>query len=211
MSRGGLCFVNGLEQAAAQDLDRLVVFGGIQQRRLACGHALGFRHAIGDELVLFVVGVARAAILADRQGIDQGGARSALNRLEQRGQEGGQLIAGAGKVAYLAQINGQFVQQDQRRFAAEQFPQRFGTGRHVPFVADANPCVAVLAGKGVGDFAPGRMRQHAVAHGPAVGRVGVLAIKGGKAHFAARQQGGIDEFPDVGNALETSGGMSQCD
>ena len=76
---GRLFFVDGLEQAAAQDLNRLVVFGGIQQRRLARGDALGFRHPVGDELVLFVVGVTCPAVLADRQRIDQGGTGERLS------------------------------------------------------------------------------------------------------------------------------------
>ena len=60
-----------LEQSPAQDLDRLVLLGGVQERRLARGNALRFRHLIGDELVLFGIGVGGAAVLADRQGIDQ--------------------------------------------------------------------------------------------------------------------------------------------
>ena len=123
----------------------------------------------------------------------------------------GQLIVGAGEVAYLAQIDGQFIQQNQRRFAAEQLPQRFGAGCDVVFVTDADPCVTVLAGEGMGDLAPGRMGQHAVPHGPAVGRVGILAIEGGNAHAAVREQGRSDEFRDAGNALRASDGMGQRD
>ena len=86
-------------------MNRLVFLGGIQQRRLARGNALRFRHVVGDELVFFVVGVGRPAILSDRQRVDQDGVGCAFDGLEQRGQECRQLIASVLELAHLAQVN----------------------------------------------------------------------------------------------------------
>ena len=67
--------VDSLEQAAAKNLHRLVVLGRVQQGRLACRDALRLGHLIGDELVLGRVGVARLAVLAHGEGIDERGMR----------------------------------------------------------------------------------------------------------------------------------------
>ncbi len=120
------------------------------------------------------------------------------------------MIPGASKVVYLAQVDGQLIEQDQRRLAAEQLPQRLGPGGDVAFVAGADPRVTGLAGKGVSDLAPRRVGQHPVSHAPAVGRIRVLAVEGGNAHAAVREQGRSDEFCDVRNTLQTSGDVSQC-
>ena len=195
--RGKRSAVDGLEQAPEQYLDGLVLFGGVEQGGLARGHALRLRHPVADELVLLAVGVGGAAILANRQGVDQRRVRRAFHRLEQRGQERGQLIAGGVKALHLAQIDRQLVEQDQGRLSTEQLAQGFGTGRDALLVAPANPFVAGLAGERIGDLAPRRMGQNAVAHRSAVGGIRVLAVEPSHAHGPRRQQARVDELRDV--------------
>ena len=131
----GLRFVDLLEQAPAQDLDRLVLLGRVEQRRLARRHALRLRHPVGDELVLLAVRIGGPPVLADREGVDQRRVRRPLHRLEQRGQEGGQLVVGVVEAAHLAQVHRELVEQDQSRLAAEELPQGLGPGRHPALVA----------------------------------------------------------------------------
>ena len=199
------------EQAPAQDPDRLVLLGRIEQRRLARRHALRLRHPVGDEPVLLAVRIAGPAVLADREGVDQRHVRCALHRLEQRGQERGQLVAGIVEAAHLAQIHRDLVEQDQGRFAAEQFPQGPGTRRHTVLVARAHPPVALPPGKGVGDLAPRGERQHAVAHIPPVGGIGVLTVEGRDANRPPRHQRGVHELTDVRDTPHPARRMHECD
>ena len=55
------------------------------------------------------------------------------------------------------------------------------------------------------------MRQHPVSHGPAIGRIGVLAIEGGNADTVIRQQGRVDELRYIRHALHTARSVGQCD
>ena len=127
---------------------------GIQQRRLARGNALRFRHVVGDELVFFVVGVGRTAILSDRQRVDQDGVGCAFDGLEQRGQECCQLIAGVLELLHLAQVNRQLVEQNQCRLTTEQLAQGLGTRSDAAFVALAHPRIPILASKCISDLTP---------------------------------------------------------
>ena len=206
-----LRLVDLLEQAPAQDLDRLVLLGRIEQGRLARRHALRLRHPVGDELALLAVGIGSPAVLADRQRIDQRRIRRALHRLEQRGQEGGELVAGAVEAAYLAQIHRELVEQDEDRLAAEELPQGPGAGRHLALVARAHPFVAFPPGEGVCHLAPGRMSQHAFAHRPSVGRIGVLPVEGRDAHGSGRYQRRLDELRGVRDALHPARRVHQRD
>ena len=207
-----LRLVDGLEQAATQHLDGLVLLGRVQQGRLARGNALGLRHAVGDEAVLVAIGIARHTVLANGQRIDEGRVRRACHRLEERSQEGGQLLASAPvDPAHLAQIDGEFVQQNQHRGAAEELAQGGGTGRDADLIAPANPLVTRPTGQRIGDLAPGRAGQHTIAHRPPVGRIGVLAVEGGDADRTLRHQGGRDELGDIRHARHATGGMDQRD
>ena len=125
LARGVL--VDGLEQAPAQHLRRLVLLGRIEQRRLARRDALRLRHPIGDELVLCRVRVYRPALLADRQRVDQCRVRRTLHGLEQRGQERRQLVARRADLLHLAEVHRELVEQDERRLPPEQLPQGVGT------------------------------------------------------------------------------------
>jgi hypothetical protein len=62
------CFVavDAGEQPSADDLDSLVVLGGIDHRRLAGGDALGLGEEGGDVLCLAAVGVGGFAVTTDR-------------------------------------------------------------------------------------------------------------------------------------------------
>ena len=196
-----LRFVDLFEQAPPEHLHGFIFGGGVEQRGLARGDALRLRHAVADKAVLLAVGVGRAAVLADRQGVDQRRARRSLHRLEQRGEKGGQLVAGAGQALHLAQVDRQLVEQDQGRRAAEQFAQGLGAGGGPLPVAAAHPFVALPAGQGVGDLAPRRVRQHPAAHRAAIGGVGVLAVERRHAHRFRRQQRRIDKLADARNRL----------
>ena len=207
----GLRLVDLLEQAPAQDLDRLVLLGRIEQRRLARRHALRLRHPVGDEPVLLAVRIGGPPVLADREGVDQRRVRRALHRLEQRGQEGGQLVVGVVEAAHLAQVHRELVEQDQGRLAAEQLPQGPGAGRHPALVTRPYPFVACPSGKGIRHLAPGRMRQHAFAHRPPVGRVGVLPVEGRDAHGSGRHERGLHELRDVRDAPHPARRVHQRD
>ena len=193
--------VDGLEQTAAKHLDGLVLLGRIQERRLARRNALRLRHGVGDEPVLLGVGIGRPAVLPNRKGVDESGVGGTFHRLEQRSQERRQLIAGIVDAAYLAQVDRELVEQDQGRLASEQLAQRLGAGCDATLVARAHPRIAVLAGQGMGNLVPRGIGQHAAAHRPAIGRIGVLAVEGGDADTTAWEQGSIDELPDVRHAF----------
>ena len=203
--------VDVLEQAPAQHLDGLVLFGRIEQRGLARRHALRFAHLIGDELVLLAVGVARPSVLADRERVDERGVRCAFDGLEQRGQECGELVPRIPHPPDLSEVDREFVEQDERRLATEQLAQRLRPGRNARLVALADPLVAIPSGERTGDLAPRRVGQYVVVHGPAVGRIGVLAVEGGDAHSAFRQQRRIDELGDVRHGPEPARGVGQRD
>ena len=121
------------------------------------------------------------------------------------------MIIGVIEIAHLAQIYRQLVEQDQYGLAAEQLAQGLGAGRDAALVAVADARVSVLAGQGISNLAPGRMREHAVAHGPAIGRIGILPIESRDADISFRQQGGIDELLDTGHAIHAPSGMGQRD
>ena len=207
--------VDALEQAPAQHLDGLVLFGRIEQRGLARGHALRFAHLIGDELILLAVGVARPSVLADREGVDERGVRCAFDSLEQRGQECGELVPRIPHPPDLSQVDRELVEEDERRLATEQLAQGLRPGRNARLVALAEPLVAIFARERTGDLAPRRVGQYAVAHGPAVGRIGVLAVEGGDAHsapaFKQQQQRRVDELGDVRHGPEPACGVREGD
>ena len=206
-----LVFLNALEQAAQQHGCRLILLRGIHRRRHAGGDAGGFRDPIRDELVLLAVRIRGAAIGANGQGVNERGVRRSVHRLEERGEERRELVSGALCAPHFAEVNGQFVQQNQRRFAAEQLAQRLGAGCHAFLIAAPHTLVAAGPGQGVGDFAPRRVRQDAVAHRPAVGRVGVLAIERADAHGAGGEQVRIDELAHIGYAFHAAGSMDEGD
>ena len=185
--------VDRLEQAAPQHLSGLVLLGRIEQRRLAGRDALGLGHPVGDELVLRRVRVHRPAFLADGQRVDQRRPRRPLHRLEQRRQERRQLLARGPHLLHLAEIDREFVEQDERGPAAEQLAQGVGPRRGPRHVAVLHAVVAGPAGEREGQLAPRRARADAFAHRAPVGRVGVLAVEGGEAHLAPRQKRRVDE------------------
>ena len=82
----------------------------------------------------------------------------------------------------------------ERRLATEQLAQRLRPGCDARLVALADPLVAISSRKRTGDLTPRRTGQYAVAHGPAVGRIRILAVEGGDAHSALGQQRRIDEL-----------------
>ena len=120
--RLGSLRVDSLEQAPAQHLSRFVLLSRVQQGRLARRDTLCLRHAVRNELVLCRVGVGSATVLADRQGVDQRRLRRPLDCLEERRQERSQLVARGADLLHLAEIDGELVEKDQRRLAAEQLP-----------------------------------------------------------------------------------------
>ena len=191
---GGRCgIVDAVEEPAAEDLDRFVFLGRIEQRGFAGRDALGLFHLIGDKLVFIAVGVGGLAAFADREGIDHGGVRRAFDRLEQGGEEGRELTARGLAVPdlELAQVDRQLVHQDQRRLTAEELLDGCGARRPALFVAAAHTLVTRAAGKGVGDLAPGGVSTQAGLQWTAVQRVGVLAVEGGNADFSRRKDGGV--------------------
>ena len=203
--------VDVLEQAPAQHLDGLVLFGRIEQRGLARGHALRFAHLVGDVLVLLAVGVARPSVLADRERVDERGVRCPFHGLEQRGQECGELVPRIPHAADLSEVDRELVEEDERRLATEQLAQRLRPGRNARLVALADPLVAIPSRERTGDLAPRRVGQYAVAHGPAIGRIGVLAVEGGDPHSAVGQQRWVDELGDVRHGPEPVCGVREGD
>ena len=113
--------------------------------------------------------------------------------------------------ADLAQIDREFVEKDQGRLATEEFTQGFGAGCYTLLVAAAQALVAAPPGQRIGDFAPGRAGQNAVAHGTPVRRIGVLAVEGRNAHRPRRHQGRLDELRDIRNAFHAARHMGECD
>ncbi len=210
--RGAGIRIDALEQAPPQHLDRFVVRGRVEQGRLAGGDALGFGHLVGDEAVLLAVGVRRAAVsLADRQRVDESRVRCVLDRLEQRGQEGGQLVPCVVYTTDLAQIDGEFVEQDEGRLTTEQLLEGPCTGCRSHLVAVVYTLVAGGTSERVGDLAPWRVGEDAVAERPAVGRVGVLAVERRDANLPGGQQGRVDKLGGVGNALHPARRVNQRD
>ena len=98
-------FIYGLEQAATEHLNCFIFLSGVQERRFPRGNTLRFRHVVGDKLVLFVEGVGRPPVFANRQRIDENRVGNAFDRLKQRTKERGQLKASVFYIAYLAQVN----------------------------------------------------------------------------------------------------------
>ena len=209
----GLGGVNLAEQAAKENLNGFVVLGGIEERGLAGRDALRFGHFVGDELVLGAVGVARLALFANGEGVNEGNAGVAFDGFEQGGQEGAELLASGGsmKVAGFAQIDGEFVQKNKGRLAAEELGQRFRARSGVGLVTFADAIVTGLAGERIGQLASRGMGQDTIAHAAAVGRVGVLTVEGGNADFGLRDKLGVNELRDVGDAFHAVGGVVEGD
>jgi hypothetical protein len=112
-------------------------------------------------LIFGAVSIARFAFLADGERINQRHTRVALDGFEQRREKRAQLFASgvAVEIARLAEINGKFVQQDDARFTAEQFGERFRAGRGVAFVALADALVTNFASERASKFAPRGMAR----------------------------------------------------
>ncbi len=209
---GGRCgIVNAVEEPAAQDLDGFVFFRGVEQRGLAGRDALGLFHLIGDELVFIAIGIGGLAAFADRQRVDHHGVRRAFDRLEQCGEKGRELTARGLAVPCLelAQVDRQLVHQDQRRLAAEQFLDGCCARCSALLVAAAHPLIALPAGEGVGDLAPGRVGAQTRLEEAAVEGVGVLAIEGGDSDLRRREDGRVQELGRIGNAGHAFGGVGQ--
>ncbi len=194
-----------------KNLHGFVRFGRIQERRLASRDALDFRHLVRDELILRRIGVGRATVLADGEGVDNGRVRRGLDRLEQRREEGRQLASRVILPAHLAEIDRQLVEQDQRRRVAQQGSHRVRAGRLALLVAPPHPLVTGRTGQRVGDLAPRRESQHAAGEGAAVGGIGVLAVESGDPHRCRRQQRRIDELGRVRYLSHPPPGVGQRD
>lgn len=81
-----LRIIDTLKQPAAKYLYGFVIFGRVQQSRLASGNALGLGHTICDIFVLGGISVHRLTVFANRQRIHQRRSRRTFNRLKKRGQ-----------------------------------------------------------------------------------------------------------------------------
>src|SRR5690606_6160451 len=119
-----LLFIDRCEEPPAEHVDRFVVIRGIEQRRFAGRNALRFREPFGDLLVLVRVRVARLPVLADRESVDDRRVRRALDRLEERREERGELLPGTRRLADLAEIDRELVQEDERGASAEELADR---------------------------------------------------------------------------------------
>ena len=207
----GLLEINLSEEAAEQHLNRFVILSRIQERRLAGRNAFRLGHLVGDKLIFGAVSIARFAFLADGERVNQRHTRVAFDGFEQRREKGTQLFASgvAVEIAGLAEINGKFVQQDDARFTAEQFGERFRTGRGVALVALADALVTGFAGERASKFAPRSVGENAVVHAATIGRVSVLAVEGGDADFRRGNELRINKLGDVGDALHAVGSVGQ--
>lgn len=211
---GGSRVVHPGEEAPPEHVGRLVVLGGVEERRLPGRHALQLLHDREHRLVLVAIRVERPAVLADGESVDERRARRALHGLEERGEEGGELVAGRGelrRLADLAEVDRELVQQDQRRLAAEQLAEGVRPRRHPPLVARPHALVARLPGQRVGDLTPRGERLHPVAHRPAVQGVGVLAVERGHPHGALREERRLDELLGVCHPCHPTGGVDEGD
>lgn len=85
--------VNRRKQAASDDLCGFIIPCRIEVGRLPAGDAFEFRHGAGEEFVLVGEGVHALAVGSNRKGIHDCRVRGALDRGQQRLEEGGQLIA----------------------------------------------------------------------------------------------------------------------
>src|ERR1700730_4492059 len=146
--------INPLKQATAKHVNRFVILGRVQQGCLACGYTFGFRHPIGDELVLLAVGVAALPVLPNGEGVYKSSARRGLDRLEQAGQEGGQLVSCVRSISDLPQIDGEFVEENESGPVPEHLSNGLGTGRDTFLIGALQACVAFATAQRIGDLAP---------------------------------------------------------
>ena len=116
-------------------------------------------------------------LLADRQGINEGGVLCALHGLEQGRQEGRQLTPALAGLVDLAQIHGQLVQKYERGPTAEESSQRIGTWRNMAFVTLTDTLVSVFSCEEICDFSPRGSGKDATTHCAAVRGIGVLPIE----------------------------------
>ena len=162
-------------------------------------------------MVFLGIGVARAAPLADCQGIDERRTFRSVHRLEERRQEGRQLIAGGPEPVRLPEPHGKFVKQDQRRLATKEFAQRAGPRRDGRFVTSPHPFIADRPRERIADLAPRGPRQHPVAHLPAVRRICVLPVEYGEPHGSPRKERRVQELLDVRDPGHPAGGVRERD
>ena len=75
------------------------------------------------------------------------------------------------------------------------------------FIALPDSLVAGLASEKVRDLAPRRAGEYVLAHGAAIGGIGVLAVERSDPDDLLRNQGRLKEFPDVLDAPHAAGRM----
>ena len=166
---------------------------------------------IGDELVFLTIGVDRPAVLANRQRVYQRRVRSSFDRLEQRGQEGCQLVACIPEVVHLAQVNRQFVEQNKSGFSTEQLAQGLGARCDSTLVALAYPFISIPSRESASNLAPRGVGEGAVFHPAAIGWIGVFSIERSDPDTTLRKKRGIDELGDARYILHAACGMAECD
>lgn len=126
--------------------------------------------------------------------------------------ERGKLLGGVREGAFdLAEVDGDLVEEDQRRLAAEEFTDRIGARCDVPFIALADALVAVAPSEAVGHLVPERMGEKAEFKGQSVGGVGVFAVECRDADGARRENCRINKVQNVGNTLHSANGVDEGD
>ena len=86
---------------------------GGEGRDLSSRHGLQFCEDSINPLVLLPIGIHRLATTAQRQGEHQHSVGGGVHRLDQIGEEGGELLSSpaSGRTPELAQIDGQLVHE----------------------------------------------------------------------------------------------------
>ena len=166
--------VHLFKQPAAENLDGFIFFGRIQLGGFSRDNLLGFFECLQRELMLGLVGILRFLVFClDRQGKDQGDMRCRRHGLNQTLDEGRKLLGGIGKnTCHLSQVNGNFVDHDKRRFAAEKFHNGAVAGRGVGFIAAAHALESFASRQPIGHLAPNAACKQTRLECESVGGIG---------------------------------------
>ena len=101
--------------------------------------------------------------------------------------EGGELLTHSGKsLLDFAQVDGDFIHEDQGGFISEEFSDGVRSGRNVFFIGVSYTLITAATRKLICHFAPKAERAQAIFEGEAVSGIAVLAVERSNSDFAGR-------------------------
>src|SRR5206468_842907 len=125
----------------------LVFFRWVERRGASDRYTFSFGHGDRGPFVLLFICIFRLVVLSDREGIYQRNLRRRRDCLEEVMNERSELLRRIGKgPLHFTKVDRNLVEENQRRFAPEEFADRVSARRDVLLIALADALIALGPG-----------------------------------------------------------------